>query len=140
MAEALLRHVAGDRFEALSGGSRPAGFVHPLAVQTLEHMGVPFDGLESKHIHEFLERPIDVAITVCDNAAAECPTFEPGVNRAHWPLPDPSFHPGTEEQRREFCCEIADRLHKKIARLVNLPFDLLSAEDLGKKLQQLAEI
>ncbi len=140
MAEALLRHTAGEKFEALSAGTRPAGFVHPLALKTLESMGVSTAGLESKHVEELTDRPINIAITVCDNAAAECPPTLAADIQAHWALPDPSFYQGTEEERLEFCGSVAERILKKIRGLAKLRFEEHSKEQISLILKQLADI
>ena len=140
MAEALLRHEAGDRFEALSAGTRPAGVVQPIALSTLEGMGVSTEGLYSKHVDEVLNRPINIAITVCDNASAECPTQLPADFKVHWGVPDPTFHPGTDEERMAFCLEIAERLRKKMTELAALRFDCQDRELLLEALSALARI
>ena len=140
MAEALLRHTAGEKFEALSAGTRPAGFVHPLALKTLESMGVPTDGLVSKHVEDLTDRPINIAITVCDNASAECPPSLAADIQAHWALPDPSFLAGTEEERLDFCGSVAERILKKIKGLSKLRFEEHSKEQLSLILKQLADI
>ncbi len=139
MAEAILRHLANERFEAMSAGSRPAGFVHPLALATLESLQIPTEGLESKHTCEFLERPIDIVITLCDNASAECPVWPGDSTLAHWSLPDPTFAPGTEEEQLEFCKKVAQRLQTKIRRLIELPIASLSRPELAQRLQKLAD-
>ncbi len=124
MAEALLRHADAERFEALSAGSYPAGFVHPLASAAMDHLGVPMIEHYSKSWDEFADVPIDVVITLCDDAAQEpCPVWPGAPLRAHWPMPDPSFQPGTAEERLEFACRVADRLRAKIEALVKLDFE-----------------
>ncbi len=140
MAEALLRQHAGERLRVCSAGTRPAGFVHPLALQTLERMGVSTAGLYSKHIEEILEADPDVVITVCDNASAECPVWPGKVVQAHWPMPDPTFHPGTDEERQEFCRQVAQRLLKMVAHLNRLPLEQLDDEALADRLSILAEL
>ena len=140
MAEALLRHEAGDRFEALSAGTRPAGVVQPIALATLEEMGVSTEGLYSKHVDEVMDRPINIAITVCDNASAECPALLPADFKVHWGVPDPTFHPGTDEERMVFCREVAERLRRKITELTALRFDGQDRELLLKALSALARI
>lgn len=140
MAEALLRDVAGDRFCVLSAGTRPAGFVHPLALQTLQAMGVSTEGLESKPVEQIADRPIDIAITVCDNASAECPTWLRSGVQAHWALPDPSFHPGTEAEREEFCRQVGQRILKKVQALAALPIERLAPEELRARLESLAAL
>ncbi len=140
MAEALLRYVAPDSFVSLSAGTRPAGMVHPIAVQTLHNMGVSTDDLESKHWEEFLDRPIDICITVCDNASAECPTWPGQTVQGHWALPDPAFFAGTEEERLEFAQLVADRILAKVTKLSKLPLSTMSPSEISDRLELLAEI
>ncbi len=140
MAEAILRHVAGDKFEALSGGTRPAGLVQPIAIRKLEKMCVPTDGLESKHLDQFTDYPVNIAITVCDNASAECPSWLGADIKVHWGLPDPTFHPGSEEEREAFCTEIAERIRAKVIRLANLRLEEYSREALVGKLNSLSKL
>ena len=121
MAEALLRHIGGDRFVALSAGSHPAGFVHPLAIQVMQALNVPMEDQASKGWDEFAQTPLDVVITLCDAAAAEtCPVWRGNPITAHWSLPDPSFHLGTEAERLAFAIRVAERLGTKIQGLVDL--------------------
>ncbi len=140
MAEAILRHVAGDKFEVLSGGTRPAGVVQPIAIRALEKMGVPADGLESKHLDRFADCPVNIAITVCDNASAECPSWLGADIKVHWGLPDPTFHPGSEEEREAFCTEIAERIRAKVTRLARMRIEECSREELIDKLSSLSTI
>ena len=140
MAEAILRHVAGDKFEALSGGTRPAGVVQPIAIRALERMGVPTDGLESKHLDQFADHPVNIAITVCDNASAECPAWLGADIKVHWALPDPTFHPGSEEERDAFCTEIAERIQDKVTRLADMRLEEYSRDELIDKLSSLSTI
>ena len=140
MAEAILRHVAGDKFEALSGGTRPAGVVQPIAIRTLERMAVPTDGLESKHLDQFADYNVNLAITLCDNASAECPSWLGADIKVHWGLPDPTFHLGSEDEREAFCTEIAERILKKVTRLATIRFDQCSKEELRDILNSLADL
>jgi len=140
MAEAILRHVAGDKFEALSGGTRPAGVVQPIAIRALERMGVPTDSLESKHLDQFADHPVNIAITVCDNASAECPSWLAADIKVHWGLPDPTFHRGSEEEREAFCTEIAERILKKVTRLAAIRFEQCSKAKLCEILNALADL
>ena len=140
MAEAILRHVAGDKFEALSGGTRPAGVVQPIAIRALERMGVPTDGLESKHLDQFADYPVNIAITVCDNASAECPSWLAADIKVHWGLPDPTFHAGDEDEREGFCTEIAERIRSKVTRLANMRFEEYSREELVDELSNLSTL
>jgi arsenate reductase len=101
MAEALLRHLAGDRFEALSAGPEPGPEVHPLALRVLEEKGVSTVGLRPKHIREYLGRVrLAAAIIVCSRAAETCPAVWPGMGeRLYWPVDDPAAVEGGEEEK-----------------------------------------
>ena len=101
MAEGLLRNLAGNRFEALSAGSRPAGFVHEKAIAAAAELGVDISKSRSKSISEFLPpegTPPDLIISVCSGAETECPNFPGAVQRWHWPFDDPAYATGTDEQ------------------------------------------
>ncbi len=121
MCEALLRHLGGDRFEALSAGSDPAGFIHPLALEVIRRLGVTMTDQVSKSWHEFTETEVDAVITLCDAAAAEtCPTWPGNPITVHWSTPDPTYHLGTDDERLEFALSIAGRLQTKIQGLIDL--------------------
>lgn len=94
MAEGWLRHLAGDRFEYLSAGVAPAGFVHRIAIQVMQEVGIDISRCRSKSIREFLppaEIVPDVIISVCDKAANRCPVFPEHVERWLWPFDDPYY-------------------------------------------------
>lgn len=98
MAEGILRAAAGDLIEVHSAGSRPAGYVHPKAIQVMKEIGIDLSSHTSKHMNDFLERKIATVITVCGNADQACPTYPGQVNRHHWRFEDPAHATGTEEQ------------------------------------------
>jgi len=140
MAEAILRHLGGDRFQAFSAGTHPAGYIHALAFDALESLGIPVGELASKSIKDFADTPLDVVITVCDAAAAEpCPVWPGNPIRAHWSLPDPAHYPGTDDERRAFAILVAQRLKTKIDGLIALNPNL-QADELRKRLEFLGEI
>jgi arsenate reductase len=99
LAEGLLRATAGDLFEVHSAGSKPAGFVHPLAIRAMQEIGIDISGHRSKSMNEFLTTPIETVITVCGVADQACPIFPGQVNRHHWPFDDPAHATGTEEEQ-----------------------------------------
>ncbi len=103
-------------------------------------MGVPTDGLESKPLDRFAEHPVNIAVTVCDNASAECPSWLGADIKVHWGLPDPTFHAGTEEEREAFCTEIAQRIRAKVTQLANLRLEECSREELIDELSKLAKL
>ncbi len=140
MAEALLRHLGGDRFEAQSAGSHPAGFVHPLAIEAMANMGLSMDDHVSKSWDEYATTPLDVVITVCDSAAGEaCPHWHGEPITAHWSLPDPAHYRGSDDERYEFAQRIAGRLRTKIEALVETDWSSARAE-LVQRLGFLGEI
>ena len=100
LAEGLLREAAGDLFEIASAGSKPAGYVRPLAIEVMKEIGLDLTGHRSKPMSEFLEREVETVITVCGNADQACPIFPGQVNRHHWPFDDPAHATGTEEEIR----------------------------------------
>jgi arsenate reductase len=141
MGEALLRHIAPERFEALSAGTYPAGYVHPLATAAMQKLGVPMDGQRSKSWDEFEDTPVDVVITVCDAAAREsCPVWSGRAVRAFWPLPDPSFHPGTNEERLNFAVMVAGRLRAKLEGLIQLDIGSSTDAELSAALERIADL
>ena len=98
-AEGILRAVAGDSLNVQSAGSKPAGYVHPLAIQVMKEIGIDISEHRSKHMNEFLQQPIETVITVCGNADQVCPMFPGQANRHHWGFDDPAQAPGTDEEK-----------------------------------------
>ncbi len=116
MAEGWLRKLGGDSFDVFSAGSKPAGYVHPLAIKAMDEVGVDISRHTSKSLQEFIGQPFDYVITVCDNAREACPAFPGAANQLHWGFDDPAHAQGTDEEKmREFRRvrdEIQDRLRK----------------------------
>jgi arsenate reductase len=98
LAEALFRELGGERVAVVSAGSHPEGHVNPYSLRVLDEAGIGHDGARSKSMTEFLEREFDHVITVCDNAAEECPSFPGPAVRTHWSIPDPARATGTDEE------------------------------------------
>jgi arsenate reductase len=113
MAEGLLRHMAGDRFEAMSAGTE-ATHVRALAVQAMEEIGVDISGQESKTLTRYLQEPFDYVITVCDDANEVCPFFPGAGNRLHWSFEDPSRAEGSEEERLAVFRSVRDRIRDRV--------------------------
>jgi len=97
MAEGLLRSLGGDRFEVHSAGLRPIG-INRYAVKAMGELGIDITGQTSDPIDPDLLRSMDYAVTLCGNANESCPTTPPSVRRIHWPVDDPYFATGTEEE------------------------------------------
>jgi arsenate reductase len=98
MAEGILRATAGDLIEVHSAGSKPAGYVHPKAIQVLKEIGIDISSHTSKHMNDFLNRKITTVITVCGNADQACPMYPGQLNRYHWGFDDPAHAKGTEDE------------------------------------------
>ena len=119
MAEGLLRHLTGDRFEAYSAGTE-ATHVRPQALRVMGELGIDISGQESKTLDRYLGEPFDYVITVCDDAKEACPFFPGAAQRLHWSLPDPAAAEGTEDERLEVFRSVRDRLRQHIeGELVN---------------------
>jgi len=103
LAEAILRRALGGRADVASAGSKPAGYVHPMALEVLQEISLDASSHYSKHLNEFLDKPVTTVITVCGNADQVCPVFPGQLNRYHWGFSDPAHATGTpEEIRAEF--------------------------------------
>jgi arsenate reductase len=113
MAEGLLRHLAGDRFEVMSAGTEATG-VRPLAVRAMEELGIDISGQESKTLDRYLKEPFDYVITVCDDANEACPFFPGAGNRLHWSFEDPSRVEGSEDDRLAVFRSVRDRIRERI--------------------------
>jgi len=124
MAEALLRQLAGDRFDAYSAGTEATG-VRPNAIAVMNEIGIDISGQESKTLERYLHEPWDHVITVCDDANESCPVFPGAVDRSHWSFQDPSKATGTQEQQldvyRRVRNEIAARMRLFVAAVEQSP-------------------
>ena len=118
MAEALARIDYGDVVEPVSAGSRPAGFVHPLAVRAIEELGFGMETAYSKTAREFAGEKLDLVVTVCDSAAADCPTWPGARHIVNWSIPDPSFVGGEEDVRVAAFQATRDDLRRRIDGLM----------------------
>jgi len=120
MAEALLRHLAGDRFEVESAGLEP-GKVNPLAVEAMRRAGIDIAGARTQSVFELFKagRLFHYVISVCDDASAErCPVFPGVLQRLNWSFPDPSAFAGTEEERIVQTVQVRDQIRSQIERWV----------------------
>ena len=119
MAEGLLRHLAGDRFEAHSAGTE-ATHVRPLAVRAMAEVGADISDQESKTLERYLKEPFDYVVTVCDSANEACPVFYGAKERLHWSFPDPSQATGTEEERLGMFRAVRDEIRARIEGLLRV--------------------
>lgn len=112
MAEALLRRAMGDAAIVASAGSKPSGYVHPLAIAAMNEIGLDLSTHYSKHLEIFLDQPVDIVITVCGHADASCPHFPGQRIRYHWPFPDPAEATGTDEEKLTVFRSVRDRIQQ----------------------------
>lgn len=112
LAEGILQRALGDGYQVQSAGSKPAGYVHPLAVRVMNEIGLDISGHRSKHLNEFLSQPVETVITVCGKADQVCPLFPGQVNRYHWGFDDPAHATGTEEEKLVVFRRVRDEIRK----------------------------
>ena len=118
MAEGLLRHEGGDRFDVFSAGTKPSR-VRPEAIAAMREIGIDISGHRSKPVDEFVEQDLEYVITVCDNAKETCPVFPGTVKRLHWPFVDPASVEGPENVRLAAFRKIRDQIHGRIMVFLN---------------------
>lgn len=109
MAEALLSHDAGDRFEVESAGTKP-GWVRSEAIAVMRELGIDISGHRSKHVDEFQGQDFDYVLTVCDNAKESCPAFPGHAKRIHKAFEDPAALQGTEAERLSLFRRVRDEI------------------------------
>jgi len=112
LAEGILRTAVGEHLRVASAGSKPAGYVHPLAIKAMQEIGSDISGHHSKHLREFLEQPVETVITVCGNADLACTLFPGQVNRHHWGFDDPAHATGTEEEQMAVFRRVRDEIRR----------------------------
>ncbi len=105
-----------------SAGSKPSGYVHPLAIKAMAELDLDVSEHRSKNLDEFLDQEVDTVITVCGNADQACPVFPGQMRRYHWPFFDPADAEGTEEEQMEVFRQVRDEIER-----------VFSAYGLGRK-------
>ena len=124
MAEGLLRHDAGERFEVYSAGTKP-GSVRPEAIAVMGELGIDLTGHRSKSVDEFIGQPFDYVLTVCDNAKESCPLFPGQTVTIHRNFEDPAALEGTEEERLKLFRRVRDEIR---TYLKTFPTEMLGAD------------
>ncbi|MFP3897364.1 MAG: arsenate reductase ArsC [Anaerolineales bacterium] len=122
MAQGLVNHFLGDRWEAFSAGTAPAGYVHPLAIRVMAKQGIDISDQHSKSVEQFREKDFDLVITVCDQAAENCPLWLGSGSVVHAGFPDPAAAKGSDAERMQVFCRVRDGLREKV-------FDYLQEEE-----------
>lgn len=144
LGEAILREMGAGRIVAYSAGSQPKGVANPGALRMLARKGIDTASFRSKSWDEFTgpdAPPIDLAITVCGNAAGEmCPVFMGAPIKAHWGLPDPADVEGSEAQIDEAFEATWNALEARTRAFLDLPFETMERKALVGKLAEIGEM
>jgi arsenate reductase len=120
MAEGLLRARGEAKYEVFSAGTEP-GEVHPLAIKSMREIGIDISSHQAKGIDAFRDQlPMDLVVTVCDEAAEACPYFPNARQQIHWSFPDPSRVTGSEEERLAAFRHIRDLIATRINQFLRL--------------------
>ncbi|MBK8479349.1 MAG: arsenate reductase ArsC [Opitutaceae bacterium] len=127
LAEGILRAVAGDLLDVQSAGSKPAGYVHPLALVAMQEIGIDITAHRSKSMIEFMDKKVETVITVCGNADQACPIFPGQVNRHHWPFEDPAHAAGTDAEKLAVFRRVRDEIRRTFTAYADGRRDQLKA-------------
>ena len=114
MAEGLWNHYGRGKWQAFSAGSRPSHYVHHLAVQAMDNLGIDISSAQSKSATQFANDRFDVVVTVCDNARGACPVFPGAAESVHWPFDNPAEATGTDTEKMQFFERIRDQIATQI--------------------------
>lgn len=117
MAEGILRHIAGDRFEVESAGVAPS-LVRSEAVEAMNEIGIDISAHRSKSVDEFIGTDFDYIITVCDNAKMSCPAFPGNAARIHWSFDDPAAVKGSDEERLSAFRTVRNQIKERLENFV----------------------
>lgn len=144
LGEAMLAQLGGDRIVSHSAGSKPKGEPHPAALRLLARKGIDTAAFRSKSWNEFTgpdAPPIDLAITVCGNAAGEaCPVFLGAPLKAHWGLPDPADETGGEAAEDAAFEQTWSWLEMRAQALLALPLETMERSELTRELAQIGQM
>lgn len=114
MAEGLINHYLGEEWQAYSAGTDPAGYVHPLAIAALGEIGIDISDHTSKSTDDFRDVSLDWVITVCDDAAENCPVWLGQGNTAHFGYPDPAKAIGSDEEKMVVFRQVRDEIYNDL--------------------------
>ncbi len=117
MAEAIVNEKFGTQWEAYSAGTKPSGYIHPMALQVLEEIGIHHHG-ESNHTDQYMHMKFDLVVTVCDSAAEECPLWLGKGKTIHHSFPDPAEAQGSDEEILAVFRQVRDAIAEKIPTIL----------------------
>ena len=141
LGEALFNHLGQGRIKAFSAGSHPIGRINEGALATLKRHGLTTEGYKSQSWEEFESQPMNIVITVCDNAAGEtCPVYLTKAVRAHWGVSDPGHVKGTDEEIIAAFENTYWTLELRIKKMLALPLEKMSPEELTAELNAIGKL
>jgi arsenate reductase (thioredoxin) len=144
LAESLLNHWGKEKFRAYSAGSFPKGQVHPMAIELLQRMNLPTQGLRSKSWDELTvpgAPQIDFIFTVCDNAAGEvCPVWPGKPITAHWGIADPAAIEGTDAEKASAFRKALKELETRVKLFTSLTIASLDGMTLQARLREIGKV
>jgi arsenate reductase len=114
MAEGWINHLLGERWEARSAGTAPAGRVHPLAIRAMAELGVDISAGVPENVRSYLAEPWDLVVTVCDSAREACPTFPRPVPSIHLSFSDPAAADGTDDEKMVVFRRVRDEIRERL--------------------------
>jgi arsenate reductase len=114
MAEGLVNHYQADEWQAVSAGTDPAGYVHPLAIEVMAELGVDISGQTSKSAEGFRSADLDLVITVCDDAAENCPIWLGPGRKLHIGFEDPAAATGSKSERLAVFRQVRDEIREEV--------------------------
>ena len=114
MAEGIVNQYLSKKWKAYSAGTKPAGYVHPLAIKVMAELGIDISRRKSKSTEKFRKKKLDLVVTVCDNAAEDCPVWLAEGQIVHISFIDPAEATGTEEEKLELFRKVRDDISRRV--------------------------
>lgn len=114
MAETLWETLGNGQWESESAGSKPSGYVHPLAIRAMQELDINISQNTSKSLEQFQDKSFDLVVTVCDNAKESCPVFPGAKETLHWPFDDPADATGTDDEKMVVFRRVRDEIKDTI--------------------------
>ncbi len=114
MAETLWESLGNGQWESESAGSKPSGYVHPLAIRAMQEVDIDISQNTSKSLEQFRDQSFDLVVTVCDNAKESCPVFLGAKETLHWPFDDPADATETDDEKMIVFRRVRDEIKQTI--------------------------
>lgn len=115
MAEGLVNHDFSKKWKAYSAGTHPSGYVHPMAIEAMIELGIDISHNRSKSTDDLRKKKFNLVVTVCDNAAEDCPVWLGEGQVVHISFPDPAEATGTTQERLEVFREVRDDIRRRVS-------------------------